>query len=538
MRQIVKQLQAQLHAYPSDAATAAALGLMFENLNRPREAIRYLRRAVKLAPKCIAYHCHLAKALAKFGSPGDAIAVLQRALCVSPDSIDAHIASAELHLALGSLEKAFEHALRAIQLDPSARRAYRVAGECCVRGRTLQEATAGGAERLELQCALNAALTNCGRYAEASENCIEILQAHPSNSGALQTLSHIALMHRDIERAQMYLNHAIQADPDNASAAYSKLLLLRLTDRYDEARTFFRRRKAAIRIANPPRNYGHAEWDGCTPLEGKTILLRAYHGSGDTLHYVRFAALLGNLGSNVIVECRQPLRSLVATAPGVALAVAEHLDECPPYDYECVIEDLLSYLPVEPESGSLHVPYLHAPGKLTRKWAARIGHANACKVGIVWQGAPLFADDPYRRRHLPLSALLPLAGIPGVRLFSLQVGPAAQQLREVPNNCTIVDLGSEFRSFMDTAAAVSTLDVVVTIDTSVAHLAGALCKPALVMLPYASANWYWPLQGEHCGWYPSLRLFRQEQPGDWKSVVSRISERLHGMAGSLTNPYP
>jgi hypothetical protein len=239
------------------------------------------------------------------------------------------------------------------------------------------------------------------------------------------------------------------------------------------------------------------------------------------MHYVRFAALLQ--GSRVIVECPKPLRSLVSTAPGVALAIAEHLDECPPYDYECVIEDLLNYLPVGPDSSKL-VPYLRAPDKLIRTWAARIGQANACKVGIVWQGAPLFAADPHRRRYMPLRALLPLAGIPGVRLFSLQVGPAALQLRDGPEHCTIVDLGSEFRSFMDTAAAVSALDVVVTIDTSVAHLAGGLGKPALVMLPYASATWYWPLEGEHSGWYPTLRLFRQEQPGDWTSVVSQLTE--------------
>jgi len=537
MRQTVNQLQAQLHTNPSDSAASAALGLAFENLNRSRAAIRYLRRAVKFAPECVAYYRHLAKALAKFGSPVEALAVLQRALHFSPHSIDAHGAAAELHLAMGGVEKAFEHAMRAIQLDPSARRAYRVAGECCVRGRTLQEATAwvrkmwpSGADRVELRCSLNAALTNCGRYTEASENCFEILRAHPSNSEALRALSHIAFVSRDIQRAQTYLDQALQADPQNPSAAYSKLLLLRITDRYDEAWKFFRDCEATIRIANPPRNYGQPEWDGCAPLEGHTILLLAYNGFGDTMHYIRFAALLKDPGANVIVECPQALRSLVATAPGVDLAIAEHLDECPPYDRECAIEDLLNYLPVAPGSGGSHVPYLHAPA------AARIADTNACKVGIVWQGSPLFADDPYRRRHLPLSALLPLAAIPKIRLFSLQTGPPALQLDGVPENAAIVNLGAEFRSFLDTAAAVSALDVVVTIDTSVAHLAGALGKPALVMLPYASANWYWPLQVEHCGWYPTLQLFRQEQPGDWQSVLSRISERLQGMASPLMIP--
>jgi tetratricopeptide (TPR) repeat protein len=537
MRQTVNQLQAQLHTNPSDAAASAALGLAFENLNRSRGAIRYLRRAVKLVPECVAYHCHLAKALAKFGSPGEALAVLQRALHFSPHSLDAHVASAELHLAMGSVEKAFEHAMRAIELEPSARRAYRVAGECCVRERTLQEATAwvrkiwpSGADRVELRCSLNAALTNCGRYAESSENCFEILRVHPSNSEALRALSHIAFVHRDIQRAETLLDQALHANPDNPSAAYSKLLLLRITDRYDEARKFFRDCKATIRIANPARNYGQPEWDGCAPLEGQTILVRAYNGFGDTMHYVRLTALLKNQGANVIVECPQTLRSLVATAPGVDLAIAEHLDDCPPYDRECVIEDLLDYLPADPGSGGSHVPYLHAPA------AARIADANTCKVGIVWQGSPLFADDPYRRRHLPLSALLPLAAIPKIRLFSLQTGPPSLQLHGVPENVAIVNLGAGFRSFMDTAAAVSALDVVVTIDTSVAHLAGALGKPALVMLPYASANWYWPLQGEHCDWYPTLQLFRQEQPGDWQSVVSQISERLQGMASSLTIP--
>jgi tetratricopeptide (TPR) repeat protein len=534
MRQTVKQLQAQLYTNPSDPAAAVALGLVFENLNRPPGAIRYLRRAVSLAPKCVAYHCHLAKALAKFGSPDEALAVLQRAVHFSPDSIDVHVASAELHLSMGSVEKVLEHVMRAIELDPSARRAYRVAGECCVRGRTLQEATAWvrkmwphGADRVELRCSLNTALTDRGRYAESSENCFEILRAHPSNSEALRALSQIAFVSRDIQRAQTYLDRALQANPDNPAAAYSKLLLLRITDRYDEARKFFRDFKGTIRVANPSRNYGQPEWDGRASLEGKTILVRAYNGSGDTMHYVRLAALLKDMGANVIVECPKPLRSLVATAPGVALAIAEHLDECPPYDLECVIEDLLNYLPVGPESSGLHVPYLHAPA------AARIADANACKVGLVWQGSPLFANDPYRRRHLPLGALLPLAAIPKIRLFSLQTGPPALQLQSAAENVAIVNLGVEFRSFMDTAAAVSALDVVVTIDTSVAHLAGALGKPALVMLPYASANWYWPQQGEHCGWYPTLRLFRQEQPGNWESVVSLISERIQVMASSL-----
>src|SRR5690349_21229031 len=127
MRRTVSGLQAELRMNPSDAATTAALGLVLENLNRPRSAIRYLRGAVRLAPKCVAYYCQLAKALAKFESPDEAMAVLQRALCFSPGSTDAHVASAELHLASGGDEEGFEHALRAIELDPSARRPYRIA---------------------------------------------------------------------------------------------------------------------------------------------------------------------------------------------------------------------------------------------------------------------------------------------------------------------------------------------------------------------------------------------------------------------------
>jgi hypothetical protein len=242
------------------------------------------------------------------------------------------------------------------------------------------------------------------------------------------------------------------------------------------------------------------------------------------VQFIRYAPLVKQRGGRVIVECQESLLRLLASCPGIDHLVAQS-SPLPEFDVQAPLLSLAGIFGTSLATIPANVPYLFADTHLIARWRQESSAIPGLKIGIAWQGSPMHKED--KQRSLPLAHFEPLARLPGVCLFSLQVGPGANQLRDLGGRFPVTDLGGQFDpgSFQDAAAVVTLLDLVISADTAVAHLAGALGVPVWVLLPFAP-DWRWLLGREDSPWYPTMRLFRQAKPGDWDGVFDRVASAL------------
>jgi hypothetical protein len=274
-----------------------------------------------------------------------------------------------------------------------------------------------------------------------------------------------------------------------------------------------------------PRGFKQPEWDG-SPLSGRTILVHAEQGFGDTLHFIRYVENLAQRGGQVLFECPKALHPLLAKVQGIDQLVVSG-GPFPAFDVHVPLLSLpLRLGMLDPKDWPWH-PYLEADPALIEKWRAELGSRGGFQVGITWQGNPQHPKD--RQRSIPLMRFAPLAKIPGVRLISLQKGFGSEQLETLDFAGDIEPLAQRLDvaggAFMDTAAVLKTIDLLVTPDTALAHLAGALGAPVWLALS-AIPDWRWQLEGEETPWYPTMRLFRQQREGDWDEVFQRVAAEL------------
>ena len=300
---------------------------------------------------------------------------------------------------------------------------------------------------------------------------------------------------------------------------------------------------ALARPAEGSANFFQPMWDG-SPLGGRTILLHAEQGRGDTIQFIRYAPLVQQRGGRVVVECQKELAGLIATCAGIDQLVVRH-DPLPFFHVHAPLLSLPGIFRTTFDTMPANVPYVSADPELVRWWGREVlsaelkvlstphstqhsalstQHSALLKIGITWRGDPIHKGDHYR--SVSLSRFTSLAQLPGVRLFSLQRGPGIEELGQV--DFAVTDLGSRFETFMDTAAALMNLNLLITIDTAVAHCAGALSRPVWVVLPFVP-DWRWFLERADSPWYPTMRLFRQTRRGDWDDVFERITREVKSL---------
>jgi hypothetical protein len=270
---------------------------------------------------------------------------------------------------------------------------------------------------------------------------------------------------------------------------------------------------------------------GHEAIEGKTVLLLAEQGFGDTLQFCRYAPMLARRGAQVILAVPDPLSRLMGSLRDVHQVVSQ--DEIvPAFDLHCPLMSLPLAFGTTEETIPWRVPYLEADAEATERWRTIIpttGNAGGLRVGLVWAGARR-AGQPYaaaidRRRSMTIADFAPLAAVPDCVFVSLQLGPPARQAATAP--FPLVDVTDRLTDFADTAALIEVLDLVITVDTAVAHLAGALGKPVWLLNRF-DACWRWPRDRDDSEWYPTMRIFRQTAPGDWAGVIRRVAAALPG----------
>jgi tetratricopeptide (TPR) repeat protein len=481
-----------LRLWPDHPEVLTNLGVALAVQGRWDEAVVYYRRALALKPAFPDAWSNLGRALAALGRAEEAAASFQNALNLRPDDAEALASLGNALREQGKLDEAEARYQDALRLRPDYAEVRNNLGSVFQEQGKLGEAEASYREALRLRPAFVEALTNLGnalreqgRPGEAAASYEEATRLRPDDAEARVNLGMTRLLMGDFERGW----------PE-----------------YE-----WRRRARGL----PEHPSGRPRWDG-TPLEGKAILLRAEQGLGDTIQFVRYAPMVRERGGVVLLECQPPLRALLADAPGVDRVVAPG-GPGPEFAVEAPLPSLPGILGTTGETIPARVPYLGADAGRVGRWRRELEDPAGFRVGIVWRGNPKHPRD--RQRSIPLVLFEPLAGLPGVRLVSLQKGPGAEQLDAPGWRRSILDLGGRLEDFADTAAVLANLDLLIACDTAVAHLAGALGLPAWVALP-SDPDWRWLLGRDDSPWYPSLRLFRQDRPGDWGGVFGRIAREL------------
>ena len=432
----------------------------------------------------------------------EALAPLERATQLLPGDADAHIQRGVALLNVERNAEAIESFDRALALRPN-----------------VPEVLNNRGIALTLTWKLSQALDSFVRSAALGGATAENL----TNTGVV-----LKMLGRYREAAEAF-GRALACKPDDASAKFALAFLHLTLGEFAAGWPLYEARFEVPALGNPARHFSAPRWNGSEPLQGKTLLVHAEQGLGDVIQFCRYLPLLVAQDISLVFEVMPALVPLLRTLPG-AIRLVGRGELLPPFDYHCPLLSLPLALDTRLETIPAQVPYLAAEPERITQWKQRLRALPGLRVGIAWQGNPAVEKLMWARgRSIPLADLEPLAHLPGVSLVSLQKGSGVEQLRAVPFADRIVDLSAELDpgpdAFLDTAAVIAGLDLVISSDTAVAHLAGALGRPVWVMLA-ASPEWRWGLERTDSPWYPTMRLFRQTANRDWTIVVAAIVAAL------------
>jgi tetratricopeptide (TPR) repeat protein len=478
------------------------LALALESDGRLAEALSACGRAVELQDDDIEAYLIMAKLLLKLERTDQAVSMYELAALVAPKRSDIQASLAAALARQGRLEEARAACRKAIDLAPQNVGAWLNLG--IVSGRLG-----------ELECAVAA----YGRAISIDPNSPEAF----TNLGA--ALSSLGLSEAAIEASA----RAIELSPNDAELQYNHAMLLLLAG---DLAAGFRAFEWRLSHSSPkfrPRSLDLPRWQG-EHRNGKTLLIHAEQGLGDSLHFVRFVSRAAATGGPVVLQVQPPLVELLRDSLDVTVISRD--EPAPSFDLHVPLMSLPYELGTTMETIPAEVPYLKAAPAKAAEWRERLARYSGLKVGVVWAGSPGHRHDGMR--SLPAELVLPHLSVSGVQLFSLQKEPRADDrvvLERLKDE--IVDLTPSLANFADTAAAVSAMDLVISVDTAVAHLAGALGKPTWILLPHI-LDWRWLYEREDTPWYPTARLFRQPRFRDWASVLDQLPLELEGFAAGVS----
>lgn len=366
-------------------------------------------------------------------------------------------------------------------------------------------------------------LRKLNRPAEAVQSYDQVLQAVPNNPEVLNNRGNALRALNKLDEAHASFAAAIRHAPDYADAHWNLGLSLLLAGDYQRGWQHYEWRWKS-ELKTEQRYFSQPLWTGQQALTGKTILLHAEQGFGDTLQFCRYTSLVKALGAKVILEVQPQLAKLLADLQDLDVLVSRG-DALPAFDFHCPLLSLPKAFNTELATIPNNQAYLSADSKRTNIWRDRLGAHSSLRVGLVWAGSTGHKND--HNRSLPLQALTPLLK-QNARFYSLQKELRDGDRQLINKHPQLEHLGKYIKDFTDTAALISLMDVVITVDTAVAHLAGAMGKKVWILLPY-SPDWRWLLARNDNPWYQSARLFRQTAIGDWESVVSRVQQALQSV---------
>ncbi len=491
------ELETALRIRPNYPDAWYNLGNVLERLGNCREAEAAYRRTLELRPQHFGALTNLGLLLQKAERVADALPLLRRALALRPTASDA----------FNNLGFALQQARRP--------------GEAVVM---LEHALRLNPRYAEANNNLGQALFNLGRFPEAEACLRAALSEQPGNAEMHANLGAVLQAVGRFDESLACFELALLFDPQSSNAHYNRAMALLSQGKWLEGWPDYEHR---LRLpGHHDRPHHQPRWDG-SPLDRKTVLIWTEQGLGDAIQFVRYARLLRDRGARVVFECPPQLVGLLRSAPGIDQIVTEG-DHQPEADFQIPLVSLPGLLGTTLQAAPADVPYLRAPRERIEHWRAKLGPEPTFRVGVVWRGNPRHSHDHWRSVRLELFEKL--ARVPGVSLVSLQQGLGREELSEIGDRFRIWHANegisaNDSDGLVDTAALMSCLDLVISVDTALAHLAGALALPTWLAVP-ALPDWRWLRSGERTVWYPTMRLFRQRTLGEWRPVFSRMAHDL------------
>ncbi len=460
------------------------------------------------------------------GQAEQAIAAFERAVAAAPGEPQAVAALADCLFALGRADEAIAALEAGVARAPHAPAlAFKLAGALRTAGRLEQAISlyrgllARDPNIAEAHGNLGNALTRAGRFAEAIESFRRALALKPGSAVTCYNLAKALEEVSDWPGAEAAYRRALQLQPDFAEAAWSLAQLLWLQGRFAEAWPHYDKRLFRRGFERRPEVFAKPAWQG-EPFEGRTLLLYAEQGQGDTIQFIRYLEPIKARGGRVVVECQPSLKRLFAGLPSADAVIARG-EPLPDFDLQVSVMSAPAVFATTAGTIPGETPYLAVP---PGESFALPGDPDAFKVGLVWAGNPINqpADS---RRSFRFADYAPLLEVPGAQLYSLQVGGPAAELEAFAEDRRIIDLGPRLTDFAATAAAIGELDLVISSCTALPHLCGALGRECWLILG-AVPDFRWHLEGDTTPWYPTLKLFRQQTRGDWAEPIGRVREAL------------
>jgi len=469
-----------------------------------------------------------------------AVRLFGRAIALNGTVAQYHNSFGNVLRAMKRIPEAAQSYRQAIERDPTLAIAHYGLGQIeydnndfASSARSFHTAISHAPNFVEAHGRLGNALFQLGRLEEAVDSYRRAIALNPRDAVSYANLGlvlqDLGLVDEGIENCR----RALALQPDFPAAHNNLCLALLLKGDFENGLPHheWRWRVQGLRMGG--RRFDRPAWRG-EPLNGARILLHAEQGAGDTLQFLRYAPLVAARGGRVLIVVPPELKRLAMSVKGVEQVIGGD-EPLPAFDQHCALLSLPLAFGTTMATIPGEVPYLAAPEPLLAEWRARLGASASPRVGLIWAGRPEHRRD--RDRSIALAALAPLADT-GATFYALQKGPAAEQAKTPPPGMVLHDLDGAFTDFADTAAAMAALDLVISVDTSPAHLAGAIGKPVWVLLAQAP-DWRWFLEREDSPWYPTARLFRQPTRGDWASVIARVAAELRRyVAGDLAALAP
>ncbi|MSP20948.1 MAG: tetratricopeptide repeat protein [Alphaproteobacteria bacterium] len=486
-----------LAAAPRDFDALHLLGVLEGQRGNPAGAAELLGRAVRVNPRDATAHMNHGNALLELKRVDDALASYDRSVRLNPGDAQAlynrGVALAELCRPRDALES-YQQALA--RQPGHADAAYGTANMLCALGRPA-EAVAAYDRTLALD----------PKRADVWVNRGNALQEMGKTSAALESYA-----------------RALAVAPEHVDAHLNEALCRLLTGDYENGWRLYEWRWRTPAGAAFQRRFAQAQWNGVDAVAGKTMLLHAEQGLGDTIQFCRYAKLVADRGAKVVVEVQPPLVALLSTLRAADQVLA-HGDAVPPFDLHCPLVSLPGALHTRVDSIPADVPYLCSDPVRVMRWRTTLGETGRPRVGLVWSGSGTLEND---RRSIALADFAQLC-TGTLAYFGLQKEVRSTDHAALQECTSSRNLGPELGDFADTAALIELMDIVVTVDTSVAHLAGAMGKPVWILLS-SSPTWRWLLDRNDSPWYPSARLFRQSTPGDWSAPLQEVKRALQALA--------
>lgn len=523
-----------LALHPQHAGYYFEQALVLMSMSQAQAARSSLERAVALQPDFAEAHNNLGVVLHELGDVGGAIESYLESLRCNPASVETLNNLGNTFNEAGRHAEALDAYLKALELRPDQAVIHNNLGVVLRRLKQLPEAESCFKNALMLAPDYAEAYHNLGivydqqgRGPEAAQSFLKALELNPENPALYSDLGNYLVSQKQLEEAIGCYETALALKPDFPTAVWNRGLTYLLKGELEkgwagnELRLVFQQYY--------PHRYASPVWDGA-PFGGRRLLIHDEIGYGDVFQFVRYLPMVKTLGGTVLFEVKPGLQRLLNGTPGIDVLLERSdrpVDEAT-FDLQLPMESLPYIFHTTQDTIPRDIPYLKAPPELMASWGRRLAGYSGPRIGVVWAGNPGSGYDQKRSCHA--RDFLPLFQLEAFNWFSLQKGEAEQQLNDLAGAEKVVLLGREISDFADTAAIIQNLDLVISVETAVPHLAGALGKPVWTMLSFLPA-WRWMLDRADSPWYPTMRLFRQSEPGVWHDVVAQIAASLGEIHG-------